>query len=166
MPNIEKYKNSILISSNDSIKKYYNTASFDEDASGQLDKRQLSKLLHHGRIDCVLIPDSSFVSLKSIIDAKDFFLDNIEIYFGILTPKFVLKNKQASLKAKYVYSLFSVSKFISINNLDIHDFNEDTDYILLKIKLGECKEAKVLDQLQKLWDDQETSPLFNLDEQL
>jgi hypothetical protein len=159
-PNEKKYNNSVLISNNNLIKSHIDAATF-EPHDEKLFKKNISKLLPLGKIDRIIIPDISYICLKSILSMDEFYSKNVDLYVGIFTPDFIAKNIIEFKKVKYIYSLLSLSKICILNNFDIHEIYHNIDYMILNIKRQNCENDDVIKELQGLWDIHASSSIFN-----
>lgn len=156
------YKNSILISNTNFIKDNINISELQLFQYDSFNEKNISKLLAKGKIDKIIIPDISYIRLKSILSLEKLYSNDINIYLGIFTPDFIIKNLQQFENTKYIYSLYTVSKICTIYKFDIYDTYNDTDYMLLNIKRGISQKTDINNKLQNLWDSHILSPIFSV----
>lgn len=112
----------------------------------------------NGPIKSLYISDISSCLLDDIMKYSKVFDPDAEIW--ILSP--TIKYSYSEYSSRFVYSIYSIYKTISLYNMDIFDmFNIDSKFNLLKIKFGILEDANLQEKFQTYSDHELHSKLFN-----
>jgi len=159
-------KNLAVCSSDPFYKNIYERSFFSEvdNVENSFNIKNASSILKYGKIDLLIIPDISEINLWELVSTtKDTLSDNVDMHIGIYNPFFIQKNySKYFTNNKYLYSMFVVSRILSVNNFDIYNLEEKDGYILLNAKRGVLEtQSDINKKIQTIWNDHYDCDIFH-----